>query len=430
MKRILLISYYFPPSGGPGVQRLLKFARYLPENGWLPTILTVNPKYAAFPSLDESLLDEIPSEIEVIRTRAWDPFSLYSQLQGKKKEEVVKVGYIDGTQIFNKFARWLRGNIFLPDARVGWVPYASREARKLLQKYKFDAILSTGPPHSSHLIGLSAHKMSGLPWVVDMRDPWVEIYYTEQMFETLLAKHIQTRLERRVLSTASAVVSVSNYLGSGFQRRAPIKHYETIPNGFDPSDIKSTQNVLSELSDDAFTIAHVGTYNLLRHSDAFVRALQRMKELTDIEVHLVGAVDPDAVEAYHSSGLAVKAVGYISHQDAVDYMNQVDLLLLALPQVSTGSAKGVFSGKVFEYLSAHKPIIALGATDGDLAELLDETNAGEIYDHEDEEGIYSFVHRCFQLKNQSWNINEETLQEYERPRLTQRLARVLDYLTE
>jgi len=429
VKRILLISYYFPPSGGPGVQRILKFARYLPDNGWLPTVLTVNPKSAAFPSTDESLLDEIPPEVEVIHTPAWDPFRLYARIQGKKKNEVVKVGYIEGEQIFKKFARWLRGNIFLPDARVGWVPYAIQAARRLLKTRQFNAIMSTGPPHSSHLIGLSAHKASGLPWVVDMRDPWVEIYYSDQMYETALAQSIQTRLERKVLSTATAVICVSNFLGGGLQLRAPIKLYETIPNGFDPSDIRANKDSSSIHQGKTFKVAHVGTYNLLGHSDAFVLALKKVKTIIDIEVNLVGSVDSNVLEKYQSRGIKMKSVGYVPHRDAIDYMNSANLLLLALPQVDTSSGPGLISGKVLEYLSTRRPILALGRTDGDLAQLLQDTGAGEIFDHNDQEGIYSFVKRCIDLKEQPLKINEEALSKYERPRLTSQLAQLLDHLT-
>lgn len=428
MKRILLISYYFPPSGGPGVQRILKFARYLPANGWLPTVLTADPQSAAFPSLDESLLDQIPSEVNVIHTSSWDPFRVYGRIQGKKKEEVVKVGYIEGNKRFKKFARWLRGNIFLPDARVGWVPYATQAARRLLKSEKFDAIMTTGPPHSTHLIGMSAHKASGLPWIVDMRDPWVEIYYSDQMYETALARGIQTRLERKVLSTASAVICVSNFLGEGLQSRASIKLYKTIPNGFDPSDFKVNEDSAFIHRGQTFKIAHVGTYNLLRHSDALALALQRIQRITDVEVHLVGAIDSDALEKYHAREIPVKGVGYISHKDAIAYMNSVDLLLLTLPQVYVSSARGVVSGKVFEYMLARRPILALGSTDGDLAQLLQETGAGEIFHHEDQQGIYSFLERCLNTKNPPYTINEEALSTYERPRLTGQLTQLLDHL--
>ena len=426
MKRVLLISYYFPPSGGPGVQRILKFARYLPRNGWLPTILTVDPNYAAFPSIDDSLLEEVPPEVEVIRTRAWDPFSVYGRIQGKRRDEVIKSGYIEGKQGLKNVARWLRGNIFLPDARVGWVPFGSRVARKLVQTQNFDAVISTGPPHSSHLIGMTAHKASGLPWVVDMRDPWVEVYYRDQMYEGAIAKRIQTRLERKVLSTASAVISVSRHLGVGFKRRVNMRHYETIPNGYDPADIP--QDTSSVREQDAFVIAYVGTYNLLTHPEGFVAALQQLRPSIPIEVHLVGKVDSEALEAYRAKGVSVKGVPYLSHGKAIAYMQSVDVLMLALPRVYSDSAAGIVSGKAFEYISARRPILAFGPTEGDLADLLNQTQSGRIFDHDDREGVLGFLNDHLESRGMPWTINDAALAEYERPRLASRLARLLDRL--
>ena len=427
MKRVLLISYYFPPSGGPGVQRILKFVRYLPQCGWLPTVLTVDPNYAAFPSIDDSLLEEIPSDVEVIRTRAWDPFSVYARIQGKRKDEVIKVGYIEGKQGLKNVARWLRGNIFLPDARVGWVPFGSRAARKLVQKQKFDAVISTGPPHSSHLIGMAAHKASGLPWVVDMRDPWVEIYYRDQMYEGAIAKRIQAHLERKVLSTASTVISVSRHLGVGFKRRVHMQHYETIPNGYDPADIPLGATPVKE--GDTLVIGYVGTYSLRTHSEGFVAALQQLQLHVPVEVHLVGKVDSEALEAYRAKGIPVKGVPYLSHGKAISYMQSVDILLLALPRAYGDSAEGIVSGKAFEYISARRPILAIGPTEGDLADLLNQTQSGNIFDHDDREGILGFLNDHLEFRGKPWKINDEALAEYERPRLASKLARLLDRLT-
>lgn len=410
------------------MQRMLKFARYLPSYGWLPTVLTVDPKFAAFPSTDESLLREVPSEVKVIRTRAWDPFSLYGRFQGKKKADAVEVGHVGGKLGFKRVARWLRGNIFLPDARIGWVPFASRVVRKLVREQKFDAIMSTGPPHSSHLVGMAAYKASKLPWVVDMRDPWVEIYYSDQMYEGKAARKIQSTLERRVLSTASAVVSVSRHLGIGLKRRVKMQHYETISNGFDPADISRDQ-IMRTRKEGTFTLAYIGTYTLRRHSNALVAALQKLQTTMPVEVHLVGKADSEALERYRANGIPVKALGYLPHDEAVAYMRKVDVLLLPLPRVQGHNAAGDVSGKVFEYMSARRPILALGPTKGDLADILNQVRAGNIFDYEDQEGMFDFLKNCLESREDAWPINDEALAEYERPRLTGRLAHLLDQLS-
>ena len=314
------------------MQRILKFARYLPSYGWSPTVLTVDPEFAAFPAIDESLLQEVPSDVKVIRTRAWDPFSLYGRFQGKKKADAVEVGHVGGKLGFRRVARWLRGNIFLPDARIGWVPFASRAVRKLVQEQKFDAIMSTGPPHSCHLVGMAAYKTSKLPWVVDMRDPWVEIYYSDQMYEGQAARKIQSILERRVLRTASAVVSVSKHVGLGLKRRVQMQRYETIPNGFDPTDFLRNQTTRTR-KEGVFTLAYIGTYTLRRHSNALVSALQQLQTTIPVEVHLVGKVDLETLGRYRANRIPVKALGYLPHNEAVAYMREVDVLLLPLPRV-------------------------------------------------------------------------------------------------
>ena len=407
---------------------MLKFARYLPSYGWLPTVLTVDPEFAAFPSTDESLLQEIPSEVKVIRTRAWDPFSLYGRFQRKKKADVVEVGHVGGELGFKRAARWFRGNVFLPDARIGWVPFASRVVRKLVQEQKFDAIMSTGPPHSSHLVGMAAHKASKLPWVVDMRDPWVEIYYSDQMYEGKVARKIQATLERRVLSTANAVVSVSKHVGLGLKRRVQMQHYETIPNGFDPADILQNQATRSA-NEGAFTLAYIGTYTLRRHSTALVAALQKLQATIPVEVRFVGKVDSEALERYRVNGIPIKELGYLPHNEAVAYMQEADILLLPLPRVQGHNSAGDVSGKVFEYMSARKPILALGPTEGDLADILNQVHAGNIFDYEDQVGMFDFLTSCLESRKDVWPINDEALAEYERPRLTGRLAHLLDQLS-
>ena len=409
------------------MQRILKFAHYLPDYGWLPTVLTVDPNYAAFPSIDASLLREVPSKIEVVHTRAWDPFSLYGRIQGKKRNEVVEVGYIDESSGFKSIARWLRGNIFLPDARVGWVPFATSAVRKLLQRQKFHAIMSTGPPHSGHLVGMAAHRLSKLPWVVDMRDPWVEIYYADQMYEGGMARKIQTYLERKVLRTATAVVSVSRHVGSGLKERAPIQYYETIPNGFDPADISKNRH--SQIQKRyAFILAYIGTYNLRIHSNALVNALQKLHSRGPVEVHFVGKVATEALEAYRANGITVKEVGYLPHAEAVAHMQSADVLLLSVPHSQDQGVTGIVTGKAFEYMSARKPILALGPLDGDLADILKRVQGGRMFDHNDQEGIFAFLNECLESRGTLWRVNETALAEYERPRLTGQLACLLDRL--
>ena len=237
MKRLLFVTYYFPPSGGPGVQRSLKFVKYLPEFGWRPTVLTVRPESASWPDPDPDSVADIPEGTLVERTGAWDPYAWYARLLGRKKQEVISVGFTgeDGTTPGRRFARWLRANLFLPDARVGWVPFATARARALMRQ-KYDAVLTTGPPHSTHFAGLALRRTHGTPWLVDFRDPWTEIDFQAELPMTGLARALDAFLERRVLRNADGFAVVS----ASMQRRFAQRGYasEVIENGFDPADFE------------------------------------------------------------------------------------------------------------------------------------------------------------------------------------------------
>ena len=240
MKRVLVISYYFPPSGGPGVQRMLKFVKYLPDFGWQPTVLTVRADHASYPDLDATLEAEIPASVEVVKTRSWDPYALYARLQGKSRTEAVGVGFVkdEAEGWMQRLAKWMRANLFLPDARVGWVPFALHAAKRMMEQEPFDVVITSGPPHSTHLVGRALKRRFGCRWVVDMRDPWTDISYYKELPHTPPALRMDAALERSVLSRADAVISVSEGVGDLLKAKAPLHQYETLPNGYDPADIE------------------------------------------------------------------------------------------------------------------------------------------------------------------------------------------------
>ena len=429
MKRALLITYYFPPSGGPGVQRMLKFAKYLPEWGWQPTVLTVDPEYAAYPSLDLSMTGEIPPSTRVVRTRAWDPFALYARLQGLSKEDVVGVGFVkEGAEHrLQVLARWIRGNVFLPDARVGWIPFARRAAKRLLREHNFEVVMTSGPPHSTHLVGKSIQRRFGAPWVVDMRDPWSDYYYHAQMRQTGIARRINIVLERGVLARADAVVSVSKHVGAGLREKATIRRYETIPNGFDAADIAGPCSVREDRH--RFVIAHVGTYTKERHAPGLLQALKRLCAKSDIEIQFVGHLHAEVEDAYQAAGLsdALRVVSYVPHHEAIKYMQSADILLVALERVA--HSRGIVTGKVFEYLSLGVPVLGVGGTDGDLAAVLRATQGGQVFEHDDEIGMETFISKHIarvQRREASPAVDATLLRPYDRRELTRRMATLFD----
>lgn len=430
LKQILIIAYYFPPSGGSGVQRVLKFAKYLPENGWQPTILTVDPAYAAYPDYDESLVEEVPKDIRVVRTRSWDPYSFYAKLQGRRKQDLIGTGFVrepaNKGQI-SRLAMWLRANLFLPDARVGWVPFATFAAGRLIRKERYHALLTSGPPHSVHLVGRRLHRRFGIPWVVDMRDPWTDLWSNLVMPQTRLARWLDATFERSVLKEADTVVSVSDGVGEGLQTKAPIKRYETITNGFDSADIPTATWI--RRNDDIFTLTYVGTLYNPQHVPALVQALATVVRNRKIRVQFVGRVDEAVVRAYREAGLGeiLQVVPYVPHVEAIGYMRTANILMVIIPKVAY--SRGIAPAKMYEYLALGKPILCIGPTDGDPATILSKTRGGVVIDYDDVDGIQDFItmHADGVSRGEApESPDHEAIQAYDRRFLTRRLASLLD----
>lgn len=381
MKRVLVVTYYFPPSGGSGVQRVLKFIKYLRDFGYEPTVLTVAD--GAYPQHDDELASDIPSGVAIHRTRSMDPFGAYARLTGRSKKDAVMVGAIrrEG-RIVERAAGWIRANIFLPDARVGWVPFAVHEGIRLHKEQPFDLVLTSGPPHSKHLIGRKLKRRLGLPWVADFRDPWTDPSHYENIRMSRFALHFTRRLERSVLKEADRLTTVSASLKEMLAERSGrgAEDVTVIQNGFDEDDFPSTSSP-SGLISDVFTLAYVGSMTGPRNPLAFWAALKRLHEAGRIDrlrIRLVGSVDTRILEAVAAHGLdeVVDIVGYVSHPEAVQTMCKADALLLVLGHFETDG--GLITGKLFEYIASGRPILALGPTDGDVAHLLDETGSGQI----------------------------------------------------
>ena len=393
--RVLLVSYYYPPSGGSGVQRALKMSRYLPDFGWDVTVLTVDPAHAAYPDVDPSMLADVPAGVAVERTRAWDPYAAYARLLGKPKADAVGVGFANAGGAASgkeRLARWLRANVFLPDARVGWVPYALRRARALHAAHPFDVVLTTAPPMSLHLIGLRFASATGVPWVADFRDPWTDVYFLRDLPRTSLAVGLDRALEAAVLRRATRAVAVSASLArllGGKVGRA----VDVIPNGFDEADFPDS---VPAPRPEAFTLAYVGNFLGQQDPAALWRALARLRasgDLPALRLRLVGNVDPAVAASIdaHRLGPVTERVPYVPHADAVAEMRAASVLLLAINRVE--GAEAIVTGKLFEYVASGRPVLGVGPARGDAAAFLRETGAGELFDWDDEAGIEAFVRK-------------------------------------
>ncbi|MEM1114915.1 MAG: glycosyltransferase family 4 protein [Bacteroidota bacterium] len=397
MRRVLVVTYYFPPAGGSGVQRMLKTVRYFRDAGYEPVVLTVEA--GAYPSLDASLAADVPEGVEVIRTKAPDPFALYGRLTGRAKEDAVVVGSVESDSLVARLALWARANVFLPDARVGWVPFALRAARSRLgaaarQGEPFAAVLTSGPPHSVHLVGLGLRR-TGVPWIADFRDPWTTINFYDQLPMTRLARALDRRLERKVLREAEAVLTVSpacarQIEGSGSLPGGTVR---VVHNGADEADL----NPEAEVRQDAFVLGHVGSMYASRNPTALWAALGRLHAegaIPRLVVRLIGRVDPANVADARATGVAVETEPYVPHDQAVREMAEAALLLLSIEAYD--GDRGVLTGKLYEYLASGRPVLGLGPLDGDAAALLAETGGGPMHARDDVDGIAAAVLRHYE----------------------------------
>ena len=371
MHRVLIITYYWPPNGGAGVYRWLKFSKYLPQNGWQPVIYT--PQDPELVSHDPDLSKDIAQEVEVVRQPITEPFSLYKRFTGRKQEERVQTAFLNegGKRGWkDDVALWIRSNLFIPDARVWWVKPSIKFLTNYLKEHPVDAIITTGPPHSMHLIGLGLKRATGIKWVADFRDPWTDIDYYGQLTLTKWADKKQHRLEREVLQAADKVVTVSWSWAKDLEQLGG-RPVEVITNGYDPADVPNP----SASMDDAYSLVHIGSMVATRDCPELWNTLGELVR-TDGEfadrfvLRFVGPVDLSVIESATSAGLGehIERMGRVGHAEAMREMQRARVLLL--PINDTPNSMGILPGKVFEYLSVGRPILAVGPKEGDIARVL------------------------------------------------------------
>ena len=391
MKKVLIITYYWPPSGGAGVQRWLKFAKYLPQYGWEPVIYT--PENPDFAIEDQSLQKDVSKDLLVIKKKIWEPYEIYKTLIGKKGKKV-NVSFAEAGKkqgFIHKIALSVRGNFLIPDPRCFWIKPSVRFLANYLKDNPVDAIISTGPPHSMQLIALSLHRKTNIPWIADLRDPWTNIDFYRELNLSWLADKIHRIKEKQVLTEADRVVSVTptwcRELSEIANRPVSLVH-----NGYDEEDIVQVNDPI----DSDFSIVHIGSINAARNPKVLWMALneliQEEPELKNsLKIKLVGNVEPVVfadVERYHLDDF-VEKIGYLSHREAIRFQQTSQLLLLLIN--NTPNASGILTGKLYEYMASTRPILAIGPVQSDIATLLKETKAGSIVDFDDVAGMKSVI---------------------------------------
>ncbi|NMH24613.1 glycosyltransferase family 4 protein [Flavobacterium solisilvae] len=423
-KKLLIITYYWPPAGGPGVQRWLKFVKYLPDFNVQPIVYI--PENPTYPIIDNGLQSEVSEKAIILKKKIVEPYG-FASFFGKNKTKKISSGIIPNQKkqsFLEKTLLWVRGNIFIPDARFLWVRPSVKYLKKYIEENQIDTIVTSGPPHSLHLIGLQLKKELNVTWFADFRDPWTTIGYHKALKLSSSAEKKHKALEKEVLTTADTIIVTSKTTKTEFQAitSQPI---EVITNGYD------VEKVTKQPLDEKFTLAHIGSFLSERNPRILWKVL---KELTkenpdfrrDFQLKLIGAVSQEVLDTISEFRLNdyVLNLGYVSHQEAVEHQRKSQVLLLI--EINSNDTKSIIPGKLFEYMVSERPIIALGPEGSDFAEIITSTNTGVFFLYDELEQLKELLLKYYNLyKEQNLKVHAVGLQQFSRKSLTEKLSKLI-----
>ncbi|MCF7560025.1 glycosyltransferase family 4 protein [Sabulilitoribacter multivorans] len=423
-KKVLIITYYWPPAGGPGVQRWLKFVKYLPEFDVHPVVyIPENPNY---PVIDESLKEEVTDAATIIKHPIKEPYR-WASMFSKKSVKTISKGIISDYKkqnIVEKLMLFIRGNFFIPDARVGWVKPSAAFLQDYIQKEQIEVIITTGPPHSVHLIGLNLKEKLGVKWLADFRDPWTTIGYHKQLKLTKASKKKHKTLEKAVLNKADQLIVTSFTTKKEFEQitKQPI---DVITNGYDNEKHTSFE------MDSKFTMSHIGSLLSKRNPEVLWSVLkdlvaQNSDFSNDFQLNFIGSVSDEVLQSIKNNSLSnyINNVGYVKHNEAVKYQKKSQILLLI--EIDSEETKCIIPGKLFEYMISNRPIIALGPKESDVEKIITETNTGKYFYYDDYESLKKAILEHYKgYKTNSLKTQPIGLQKYHRKALTESLSKLL-----
>ncbi|MFT5436260.1 MAG: glycosyltransferase involved in cell wall biosynthesis [Ulvibacter sp.] len=426
LKRVLIITYYWPPAGGPGVQRWLQFVKYFKDFDIEPVVYV--PENPSYPLLDESFEVQVPSDVSILKLPINEPYR-FAKVLSRKKTKQISSGIISNKKqsLVEKLMLFVRGNFFIPDARIGWVKPSVTFLKKYISENPVDVIITSGPPHSLHLVGLKLKKELNLKWIADFRDPWTTIHYHKSLRLMKKAKRKHEALEKEILSEANLIVVTSPTTKIEFEviTKKPI---EVITNGY--SEFAETPRVL----DTSFSISHIGSLLSERNPKVLWEVLS---EITlenndfkrDLELKLAGIVSKEIVDSIANVGLKAncKLLGYVSHSEAIQLQQNSGVLLLV--EIDSEDTKSIIPGKLFEYLAAGRPILALGPKGSDIEGIINETKSGRFYNYSQTDALKSHLLELYSdFKIGSLAVSSEGIEKYSRRELTKRMSEIIKSL--
>lgn len=418
MKKVLVITYYWPPCGGVAVQRWLKICKYLSLFEWLPTVITT--ENGDYPFIDETLLTEVSSDLKVIKTKTPSFKNIFRMLSGKN--EPLPYGSLQSNKndsLLKKLMLLIRSQFIIPDARVIWNKNAFQAAEKAIFSGIYEAVITTGPPHSTHLIGYELKKKYNLTWIADFRDPWTNIYYYQSFKRNFIVKQIDKFLEKKVVMNADRVVTVSEQIG----KLLPKRKIDIIPNSFDPDDYMSY--TYEKTSD--FRIKFVGSLTASR-KDEVINAVRLFDKLArennlNIEFSLIGNTYPIEKDI-ETERVKLVNTGFIDHKAVINECVNCELLLLVINQ--TLHNEGILTYKLFEYLGSKTKILGIGPVKGDAAKILEKSGAGKMFDYKDNQGLSSYILDMYKTWNNGESVKIETeLTSYSAPYIASQFSQIL-----
>ncbi len=431
MKKVLVISYYWPPSGGAGVQRWLKFVKYFRDFGYEPIVYT--PSNPEMPVEDASLAKDIPANIAIIQQPIWEPYSWYKRWVGVKPSEKINTGFLSESEKPKKTENigvWIRGNFFIPDARCFWIQPSIQFLKKYLTENPVDIIASTGPPHSMHLIAKDLQESMNIPWVADFRDPWTNIDFYDQLKLTRWADKKHHRLELEVIRQAQCVTTVTQNDAEDFLTKGA-QNTICIPNGFDD---EFNPNVRV---DSRFSLVHVGSIPPARNHDILWKAIQSLCQTHPLfaehfKLRLIGKTDISVRKSIVEYGIEKQCelIEYMPHADAIAAQQSAQMLLLLVN--NSGNAKSILTGKFFEYLAAQRPIVAIGPEDGEMNRILQDSGSGSCIDFENQSKLESLLLDHFKtyLDQGTLTVQSSGIEKYSRKNLTEQMSQVFNQVIE
>jgi len=423
-KKVLIISYYWPPAGGPGVQRWLKFVKYLRDFNVEPIVYI--PENPSYPLVDESLIKEVPHDITILKQPIKEPYGFASRLS--KDTASISKGIIPETSkqsLLQKLLLYIRGNFFIPDARKHWIKPSVKYLYKYISEQEIGTIITTGPPHSLHLIGMQLKRKTGVRWLADFRDPWTTIGYQDQLKLTKrsIKKHIQ--LEKEVLNGADTVIVTSYNTGKEFQNITN-QAISIITNGYDSEESAPVE------PDKKFTLSHIGSLLSKRNPEILWQVLADISKENKIfeskfQLNLVGTVSEETLHSLEQFGLArfVNIAGYVGHKEAIGFQRRSQVLLLI--EVDSEETRCIIPGKLFEYMASNRPIIAIGPSGSDVEKIIKETNCGAYFNYSDYDTLKKTILAHFEaFQNNDLQSHSIGIQKYHRRELTKQLASLIE----